>query len=117
MSYEMHELTKNCPYCVEKIKNDAKKCKFCGEILDAELKIHREREKKRLQPKVQKWSPGVAVILSILIPGAGQMYKGNVLIGFLWLFFLLIGYILFVLPGLCLHLVCIISASIGDPYK
>jgi TM2 domain-containing membrane protein YozV len=69
------------------------------------------------QPKYQKWSPGVAAVLSLIIPGVGQMYKGDVVIGILWLIFVPIGYFFLFIPGLILHLICIITAATGDPYR
>lgn len=113
----MNDLIKKCPYCAEEIKFEAIKCKFCGEILDNELRIKRNNTNKQYQNKTQKWSPGIAALLSFIIPGAGQMYKGNVLSGLLWFFFVLFGYFLFIIPGLILHLICIITATTGDPYE
>jgi len=55
--------------------------------------MNRDLELKRLQPKTQKWSPGVAALLSFLIPGAGQMYKGNVIIGLLFLLLLFVWFV------------------------
>jgi TM2 domain-containing membrane protein YozV len=62
------------------------------------------------------WSPGVAALLSLIIPGAGQMYKGQVGKGLVWLLFVVLGYFVFIVPGLILHLICILGAAQGDPY-
>ncbi len=67
--------------------------------------------------KAPKWSPGIAGLLSFIIPGAGQMYKGKVLRGLLWLFFTTLGYFLLILPGLVLHVICIATAASGNPYE
>ena len=67
--------------------------------------------------RLPRWSPGVAALLSFLLPGAGQMYKGQVFNGIAWFLFVLVGYCCFVLPGLILHLCCIGGAAAGDPYR
>jgi TM2 domain-containing membrane protein YozV len=69
-------------------------------------------------PAVPLWSPGVAAVLSLVIPGAGQMYKGQVINGLAWLFLTCLGYFMCcVLPGVVLHLCCILGAASGDPYR
>lgn len=70
-----------------------------------------------MQQAGPKFSPGIAAILSFLIPGLGQMYRGKVLIGFLWLIAVLCGYAALVLPGFILHVICVAMAASGDPYK
>lgn len=64
-----------------------------------------------------KWNGGIAALLSFLIPGAGQMYKGQVANGLVWFVFVVIGYFALIVPGLILHLFCIIGAASGDPTK
>lgn len=66
-------------------------------------------------PPVQKWSPAVAGLLSFLIPGVGQMYKGKILAGIAWLIFTSIGYMLLLFPGILLHIICIVTATSGNP--
>jgi TM2 domain-containing membrane protein YozV len=117
----MSEITqvKKCPYCSEWINVDARKCRHCGEIFDAELraKSYQHSPSIIVQQRERKWSPGIAALLSFLIPGAGQIYKGNLVSGILWFIFTGIGYFLLVIPGLILHLICIFAAASGDPYK
>ena len=122
MAHETHKTSKEtkkrdhkkCPYCAEEIKTDAKKCKHCGELLDEDM-----RAERHVQTAVhhQKWNPGVAAVLSLVIPGAGQMYKGQVGNGLVWLICVIFGYMFFILPGLILHLFCIVGAASGDPSK
>lgn len=64
----------------------------------------------------REWNPGVAALLSFIIPGAGQIYKGNIFTGLLWLVFVVIGYFMMVLPGVLLHIICIYKAYSGNPY-
>jgi TM2 domain-containing membrane protein YozV len=56
-------------------------------------------------------SNGTAAVLSLVLPGAGQMYKGNVGAGFGWLFGTAAAYCLFVIPGLIVHILCVVNAA------
>ncbi|HVC97253.1 MAG TPA: hypothetical protein VND64_26470 [Pirellulales bacterium] len=64
-----------------------------------------------------RWSPFAAALLSFIIPGLGQCYKGQILNGIVWFFVVIIGYVALIVPGLVLHLCCIIGAATGDPYR
>ena len=103
---------KACQYCGEEILSTAKKCKHCGEFLDPIL-----RDQQRIDSQISKSmnsqvsNPGVPAVLSLIIPGAGQMYKGQVGGGVVWLICVTLGYIAFILPGLILHIVCIVDAA------
>jgi DNA-directed RNA polymerase subunit RPC12/RpoP len=70
--------TKKCPYCAEEIRHDAIKCKHCGEFLNRTAATDGQPASS---PK-PTWSPGVAAVLSLVIPGAGQMYRGRLGEGF-----------------------------------
>ncbi len=112
----MDNQTKRCAYCAEEINIDAIKCKHCGEILDPEIKAARANQAST-QIIIEKWNPGIAALLSFFLPGVGQMYKGDVGSGILWLIGVIIGYIFLIIPGIILHIICIINAASGDPYK
>jgi TM2 domain-containing membrane protein YozV len=60
-------------------------------------------------------SNGVAAVLSLFLPGAGQMYKGHVGMGIAWLIIVVIGYVALIVPGLILHLICILQAASATP--
>jgi TM2 domain-containing membrane protein YozV len=55
-------------------------------------------------------SPVLAAALSLLVPGAGQLYAGHAVSAMLWFLLVLAGYTL-ILPGLFLHLCCIAAAA------
>jgi len=99
-----------CPYCKETIIAGSAKCKHCGEFLDRNLRDARA-------PRVKQWEPVAALLLSFLIPGAGQLYKGQPLNALLWFFITVFGYVMLIIPGIVLHTCCIIGAAMGDPYK
>ena len=56
----LDDATKKCPYCMETVLAEAKKCKFCGEILDPVL--------RELQSLKQNNGGNVIVNQSVAIP-------------------------------------------------
>jgi hypothetical protein len=56
-------------------------------------------------------NPVTAVMLSMLIPGAGHMYAGRMGAGVAWMATTLMGYACCFLPGLFLHGLCLVSAA------
>jgi len=122
----------SCPDCGHRCSTSAVACPQCGRPFRdkttqqqpsapptnaAQPQIHYHYPYPYAYPPQQVWSPAVAAVLSLFIPGVGQMYKGRVLEGILWLLFTPIGYVLFIIPGLIMHIICIITASQGNPYK
>ena len=54
--------------------------------------------------------PGLAAVLSVLIPGLGQVYAGNLLTGAVWFVATALCYSAIILPGFLLHAFCVWSA-------
>jgi TM2 domain-containing membrane protein YozV len=63
------------------------------------------------------WSRGIAMLLSLIIPGLGQLYKGQVISAVFWFFAVGIGYVAFIIPGIFLHFCCVLGAGMGDEFR
>jgi TM2 domain-containing membrane protein YozV len=128
--------TKACPYCGEGILLNAVKCRFCNEYLDESKRPQSGSNYPAIQinngttaqpvhhttvvhmhGNQEKWSRGTAAVLSFLIPGLGQLYKGQLFNGLLWFVVTIGGYVAFVIPGVLLHICCIFGAASGDNTK
>jgi len=92
-----------CPVCNKEISRAATACPSCGHPINPQA----------IETSQRSWNPGVAAVLSLVIPGAGQMYKDHIGAGILWFIFIVGGYSLFIIPGLVLHLLCIFNAAHG----
>jgi TM2 domain-containing membrane protein YozV len=57
--------------------------------------------------------PGIAAVLSVVIPGLGQVYNGRLVAGGLWLVATLFGYAAVLVPGTVLHIACVYCAYKG----
>ena len=68
---------------------------------------------RHLVPIVQRplYSPTLAAVLSVLLPGAGHIYSGRAKAGVLWMVAVMAGYMALVVPGIILHILCIASSS------
>lgn len=57
-------------------------------------------------------SPGIAAVLSVLIPGLGQVYNGRLMSGACWFLAASFGYWAILVPGLLIH-----AASVWCAYR
>lgn len=55
-------------------------------------------------------SPGIAAVLSVVVPGLGQLYSGRLLAGGLWFLGTAFAYSAILLPGFLVHAICVWSA-------
>jgi TM2 domain-containing membrane protein YozV len=91
-----------CPECNNQISDVAPACPACGFVLKDNV-IFIKHEKSGL----------LAAGLSLIIPGAGQLYKGRVFSAIIWFLLIGTGYVTFFLPGLILHAACVLMAGIA----
>jgi len=54
--------------------------------------------------------PGISAVLSVLVPGLGQVYCGRLLAGGLWFLVTGFAYHAILVPGFLIHAVCVWSA-------
>jgi hypothetical protein len=59
----------------------------------------------------QSPNPAAAAILSLIVPGAGQLYAGRPLSAIAWFALVTMGYLLLIVPGIILHVLCVASAA------
>jgi TM2 domain-containing membrane protein YozV len=59
----------------------------------------------------------LAAIWSMMLPGLGQLMKGQIMAGLFWAFFTAGGYYSFFWPGITIHAFCILDAALNKGIK
>lgn len=62
-------------------------------------------------------SAGIAAVLSVVIPGLGQIYCGRLLAGLLWFLAASFGYAAVLVPGFLIHCLSVWSAYRSAKYS
>ncbi len=79
------------------------------------VRLHAPRALVRQAPAplepVRASNPAVAAVLSLIVPGAGHLYAGRPLSAVIWFMAVTLGYLLLIVPGVVLHILCIASAA------
>ncbi len=91
----------NCPECKGTVSEAARTCPHCGHPL---MTFHQAY-------------PTVPPLLSLVLPGSGQILKGQTLMGLLFLFMTVFLYLLFFPAGLLIHFLAIVDAAWVDPNR
>ncbi len=73
----------------------------------------RESSYERPYTPPRRPSPGIAAVLSVLIPGLGQVYNGRLLAGAIWFLLTAFGYWAVLVPGFLFHVLSVVFAYRG----
>jgi len=101
-----------CRECGNQVSSEAPSCPHCGvprPVLPAPTPYQSQPPAYYAPPK--RPDPVVAALLSLFLPGVGQMYKGDVGTGVALLIGTIVGYAMCFFPGLVLHIAAIIHAA------
>jgi len=102
-----------CRECGKQVSSEAPACPHCGAPQPVLPALMPEQAPVYYVP-AKRPDPTVAALLSLFIPGAGQMYKGDVGIGVGFLLATIVGYVACVFPGIVLHVCSIVYAAQKD---
>ena len=94
-----------CPACRHSVSEEAEACPSCG---------HPFTPRSNVVVMAHVWNPVIAGLLSLIIPGLGQVYKGQIIRGVLWLCVVGLAHLLFWwffdIPGIIMHTLCVLNA-------
>lgn len=62
-------------------------------------------------PAIRPVDNSFAAIMTMMLPGLGQLLKGQIMPGIIWALAVGFGYFAFFWPGLIIHVFCILDAA------
>lgn len=80
-------------------------------------------EERSTSPRPRRWKVNrkhlhlVSALMSLVLPGAGQVYKGRIASGVAWLIVVAAAYAVLGPPGLLVHLMCVVTAGSAPSVK
>jgi len=77
----------------------------------ARIESPRALVRQAAAPLAHTPNPALAAVLSLIVPGAGQLYAGRPVSAVLWFVVVSVGYLLLIVPGVVLHAICIAAAA------
>jgi TM2 domain-containing membrane protein YozV len=106
-----------CRECGKQVSSEAYACPHCGAPHPTGMALAAPQPVYVRPPPPATFSPGAAAVLSFFLPGLGQICKGEVGPGIGWMFATLIGYCMFIVPGLILHICCVVNAGKSTAWR
>jgi hypothetical protein len=107
----------SCPRCGAVSETDW--CDACERRISAPPIIRYEKRSSDRRPRrwrvPRRYVHLIAALLSLVLPGAGQVYKGRNVAGALWFVGVAACYWLVGLPALLVHLMCVVFAGSAAP--
>ena len=97
----------NCPACRKTISSVAQSCPVCGHPINSYNSPARVIIEQR---QARQGSHLLALLLSIIIPGLGQLYLGRVASGLFLFIFTAVFYVVFFPIGLFFHICAVLGA-------
>jgi hypothetical protein len=64
-------------------------------------------------PAIKSVPNSFAAIMTMMLPGLGQMLKGQIMPGIFWALGVGFGYFSYFWPGLVIHAICILDAALS----
>jgi hypothetical protein len=103
-----------CPRCGS-TADEAGWCAACQQRVGSPAVVLVEKRSSSRRPRRwlvrRKYLHLTAALMSLLIPGAGQVYKGRFITGAAWFVIVVAAYLLIGPPALIIHLMCVVTAG------